>query len=86
MVYNQRDFRKDKPKPLRVRIVCGENEIVSLSSRAQSRDLVIKNIRFIFAAGFLHFVPTCVETPVGMTFVNLFNVIFTRKGRKEGVT
>ena len=23
MVYNQRDFRKDKPKPLRVRIVCG---------------------------------------------------------------
>ncbi len=22
MVLNQRDFRKDKPKPLRVRIVC----------------------------------------------------------------
>ena len=23
MTCNQRDFRKDKPKPLRVRIVCG---------------------------------------------------------------
>ena len=23
MAYNQRDLRKDKPKPLRVRIVCG---------------------------------------------------------------
>ena len=23
MASNQRDFRKDKPKPLRVRIVCG---------------------------------------------------------------
>ena len=23
MAFNQRDFRKDKPKPLRVRIVCG---------------------------------------------------------------
>jgi hypothetical protein len=24
MAFNKRDFRKDKPKPLRVRIVCGE--------------------------------------------------------------
>jgi len=24
MTCNQRDFRKDKPKPLRVRTVCGE--------------------------------------------------------------
>jgi hypothetical protein len=86
MAVIQRDFRKDKPKPLRVRMVCGENEIVSLSSRAQSRELATKNVRFIFAAGFLHFVPTCVETPVGTTFVNLFNVFFARKGRKEGVT
>ncbi len=23
MTFKQRDFRKDKPKPLRVRIVCG---------------------------------------------------------------
>jgi len=23
MAFKQRDFRKDKPKPLRVRIVCG---------------------------------------------------------------
>ncbi len=40
MASNQRDFRKDKPKPLRIRTVCGENEIVSLSCRAQSRHLV----------------------------------------------
>jgi len=54
MALSQRDFRKDKPKPLRVRRVCGENEIVSLSCRAQSRHLVTKGTCSAIAARFLH--------------------------------
>ena len=55
MACEQRDFRKDKPKPIRVRIVCGENEIVSLSCRAQSRHLVTKGTGSAIAVRFLHF-------------------------------
>ncbi len=33
MAYIQRDFRKDKPKPLRVRIVCGV-KILTILDRA----------------------------------------------------
>ena len=55
MALIQRHFRKDKPNSVNVRTVCGENEIVSLSCRAQSRHLVTKGTGSAIAARFLHF-------------------------------